>query len=78
MRIKAALFDSLVDVVVLRTGEAKTTIYRKHGFSNELVCKARRGGNLSPKTIYRMAGMVGCDPFDLVMEEDLPKIPKSK
>ena len=73
MRIKADLFDSLMDLIVLRTGESRTRIYQKHGFSNELVSKARKGGSLSPRTIYRLAGMAGCDPFELVAEEDLPK-----
>ena len=65
MRIKAELFDSLMDLMVLKTGESKMKIYREHGFSNEIISKGRKGRSLAPKTIYRMAAMI--------VEEDVPK-----
>ena len=73
MRIKAEMFDSLMDLMVLKTGEPKMKIYREHGFSNEIISKGRKGRSLAPKTIYRMAAMIGCDPLELVVEEDVPK-----
>ena len=73
MRIKAELFDSLMDLMVLKTGEPKMKIYREHGFSNEIISKGRKGRSLAAKTICRMAGMIGCEPLERVVEEDVPK-----
>ncbi len=78
LRIKKEMFDSLMKYQELRTGLTKGQIYEKHDLNYAIVSKARLGGHVAPKTVFRIASMLECDPVELVIEEDLPKQMKEK
>ena len=78
MHIKRDVFERHVEYLQLKTGLNRKQIYETHNISYAVITKATAGGNMSPTTVYRIAKMFGCDPLELIIEDDIPKPVRKK
>ena len=74
MRVKGEMIEAYMQQKQLTTGLLRGDLLKAHGLSFAIFHKAKKGMDLFPMTIFRFGEMLGCDPMELVVEEDLPKV----
>ena len=65
---KLKVANSKLDIVLAR--QSKSLHELRSDISPTTLVKIRHGGELRPKTVGRLAQLLGCDPADLVAQEE--------